>query len=305
MRLFTLLKSSSKLFLLSVVFLLFTESTFAQSKSTGILYDDLGVEFNISVVPNRVISLAPNLTEMIFKLGVGNKIVGNTTFGNYPSEAKSISKVGDLISLNYEKIVKLNPDLIFLTVEGNNKQQYKKLKQLGFKVFVSNPRDYLGIKKTFSDLGKIFHVENAARNEIAKWDKTINSIRDSVGNAPKKTAMFLISVNPLMAAGTNTFINQYLTICGLKNIVSTAISNYPIVNREDVLKQNPDFIIIAKRDSQFVKDAVSIFPEWKNLSAIKRNNIITIEPDLFFRPGPRFAEAAEKLFNQISGKERN
>jgi len=108
-----------------------------------------------------------------------------------------------------------------------------------------------------------------------------------------------------MAAGTNTFINQYLTICGLKNIVSTAISNYPIVNREDVLKQNPDFIIIAKRDSQFVKDAVLIFPEWKNLSAIKRKNILTIEPDLFFRPGPRFAEAAEKLFNQISEKERN
>jgi len=303
MLLFTSIKLFSKLFLLSVAFVLLTGSTFSQSKSSGILYDDLGNEFNISVVPNRVISLAPNLTEMIFKLGVGNKIVGNTTFGNYPREAKSISKVGDLISLNFEKIVELNPDLIFITVEGNNKQQYKKLKQLGFKVFVSNPRDYTGIKKIFSDLAKIFHVEKKAKNVIAKWDETINSIRDSVKNKPKKTGMFLISVNPLMAAGPNTFINQYLKICGLKNIVSTTISNYPIVNREDVLQQNPDFIIISKRDSQFINDVDSIFPEWKNLMAIKRKNIIKIDSDLFFRPGPRFAKAAQILFKKITNKE--
>ena len=294
--------SSAKLISALVILFFISFTSIFSQRSKKFIYDDLNNKFTLTEIPNKIITLAPNLTEMIFKLGEGGKIVGDTKYCNYPPKAKNISKVGDMLSLDYEKIVQLNPDIIFITVEGNSKQQYEKLKQLGFNVFVSNPRDYSGIKKTFLDISKIFNVEKFAEKEIGNWDNTINKIRSSVKSYTGKTAMFVISVNPLIAAGPNTFINQFLIICGLKNILSHTISNYPIINREEVLKKNPDFIIVTKQDTNFINDALSIFPEWKNLNAIKNHNIIPIDPDLFFRPGPRFAEAARVLYLQIAAK---
>ncbi len=293
---------SIKIIYISVVIsFLFTTLIFPQQNKNAI-YDDLNNKFLLSDVPQKVISLAPNLTEIIFKLGQGNKIIGDTKYCNYPEEAKKVDKVGDMLSVNYEKIVQLDPDIIFLTVEGNNKQQYKKLQQLGYKIFVSNPRDYLGIKKTFLDIAKIFNVENTALKQIGGWDKKINSVQTAIGKSPRKTAMFLISVNPLMAAGPNTFVNQFLVICGLKNILSNTISNYPIINREEVLKKNPDYIIVSNQNTNFISNALSIFPEWKDINAIRENNVISVNPDLFFRPGPRFAEAVQKLYSKIYRK---
>ncbi len=290
-------------YLLVILLIFFPLCVKGQSTNPKFIEDDLNNIISLSVKPKRVISLAPNLTEMIFLIGQGDKIVGNTKFCNYPEKAKSIIKVGDMLSLNYEMIVNLKPDLIFITVEGNNKQQYQKLKQLGFNVFVSNPRDYLGIKKTFMDISIIFNVKDIAKNLIKNWDDKINSVRYSKRKQKKETAMFLVSVNPLMAAGPNTFVNQFLIICGLQNILSNSISNYPIINREEVISKNPDFIIVAKQDSLFIKDAVSIFPEWKKLTAIKNKNIIAIEPDLYFRPGPRFADAVLQLNEQVLKKQ--
>lgn len=294
-------RSIKIIYISAVISFLFATLIFPQQNKNAI-YDDLNNKFLLSDVPQKVISLAPNLTEIIFKLGQGNKIIGDTKYCNYPEEAKKVDKVGDMLSVNYEKIVQLDPDIIFLTVEGNNKQQYKKLQQLGYKIFVSNPRDYLGIKKTFLDIAKIFNVENTALKQIGGWDKKINSVQTAIGKSPRKTAMFLISVNPLMAAGPNTFVNQFLVICGLKNILSNTISNYPIINREEVLKKNPDYIIVSNQNTNFISNALSIFPEWKDINAIRENNVISVNPDLFFRPGPRFAEAVQKLYSKIYRK---
>lgn len=261
--------------------------------------DDLGNTFSASSIPNRVITLAPNLTEMIYYLGLENKLVGNTLYCNYPPAAQRIEKVGDMLTFNFEKIITLKPDLIFITVEGNTKETYDKFKELGLKIFVSNPRGYDGIKKTISDFGKIFGIETITKNKIAEWDSTISFIRNSTKSNSTSTAMYVVELKPVMLAGKNTFLNEFLQFCGLKNIAEDSPINYPLFSREEILKRDPDYIIIPTDGAKQINDIDKIYPEWKQLKAVKNKNVIFVDRDLYSRPGPRFIDAVKDLYRKI------
>ena len=261
--------------------------------------DDLGNTFELSEPPKRVVTLAPNLTEMIYALKQEDRLVGNTLYCNYPAEAENITKVGDMIALNYEILLSLKPDLVFITIEGNTKETYNRLNELGIRVFVSNPRNYEDIKKTFRQFGKIFDVSVLADSLIQDWDKSLQSI-EVVEQKKRRTVLFLASVTPIIAAGQNTFINEYIKMCGLENIVKDSSINYPVFSREEILKVDPDFIIYAsmtKLEESYLSD---VYAEWKNLKAIKNNNVIYVDPDLFYRPGPRFVQAVKTLYTKIN-----
>ncbi|OGV84348.1 MAG: hypothetical protein A3J88_00410, partial [Melioribacter sp. RIFOXYB12_FULL_38_5] len=244
-----------------------------QSAGKNTITDDLGNIFTFEKAPQRIISLAPNLTEMFYSLGLENNMVGNTMYCNYPPQAQKIEKVGDMLTFNFEKIVLLKPDLIFITVEGNTKGTYDKFHELDLKVFVSNPRNYKGIRKTYSDLGKIFGVTHKTETALAKWDSTLQSIT-ATQKSQNKTAMFLVELRPIMLAGENTFINEYLQFCGLKNIAEDSKLNYPIFNREEILKRDPDYIIYPTGGGDTIEMLKEAYPEWRQLKAIKNNNVI-------------------------------
>ncbi|MEW6652419.1 MAG: ABC transporter substrate-binding protein [Bacteroidota bacterium] len=295
--------SQARIFLFAIIlFLAACNSNVKQSGSKNIITDDLGNSFVFDKAPQRIISLAPNLTEMIYSLELQQHLVGNTMYCNYPEEAQKIDKVGDMLTFNFEKIVLLKPDLIFITVEGNTKNTYDKFHELGLKVFVSNPRNYKGIRKTYSDLGKIFAVTEKSGKSLAAWDSTLSSIK-ALQLGKEKTAMFLVELRPVMIAGINTFINEYLHFCGLKNIASDSKLNYPVFNREEVLKRDPDYIIYPTGGEDTIEMLKQAYPEWKKLKAIKNNNVIFIDRDLYLRPGPRYIEALSDLSNQLRQKE--
>lgn len=264
------------------------------------IVDDLDSAFHFDSIPQRVITLAPNLTEMIYDLGIDSFLIGNTTYCNFPEEAKSMTKVGDLLTVDYEKIISLKPDIIFITVEGNSKNTHDKLKEYGFKVFVSNPRNYNGIKKTYSDFGMIFNKEKLASHKIAEWDSIVDSIKIKSAKPDSSASMFLISIKPIMLAGGKTFVNEFLNFCGLKNISADSKVSYPLFSREEILSKNPNYIIHSFMQKDVELDIKSAYPEWKNLSAIKNGNIISVNPDLFFRPGPRFVIALQDLHAKLN-----
>ncbi|RJP71290.1 MAG: cobalamin-binding protein [Ignavibacteriales bacterium] len=265
-----------------------------------VITDDLNKNVVIDSLPKRVISLAPNLTELIYKIGAGNKLIGNTLYCNYPEEAKHITKIGDMITFDYEKILSLKPDLVFITVEGNVKDSYEKLLKLGVKVFVSNPRNYSGIKKTIKDFGNIFNLEKNADQIISDWDIRYKKITDEANKLPHRKALFIIGLNPVIVAGKNTFINEIVTTVGLENIASDSPLNYPIFSREEVLKRDPEFMLMTGMSSDEVKDNLKGIKEWKTVKALKNNNVIVVDPDMYLRPGSRFIDAIEDLFRKIN-----
>ena len=270
-----------------------------QTSTSYTVIDDLNHKVHFDSPPQRVITLAPNLTEMIYELGVDKYLIGNTVYCNYPEAAKQKDKVGDLLTFNYEKILSLKPDLVFITVEGNTKFAYDKFLELGVKLFISNPRDYKGIKKSYRDLAEIFQKVESAEKTIAAWDSTVNNITSKAKTYEPVTAMFLIEINPIMIAGEKTFLNEFIELCGMKNFAKESPLNYPVYSREEILNSDPYYIIYPTESGADVSSLTNVFPEWKNLSAVKNNRVILLNWDLFSRPGPRFAEALEVFFNRL------
>lgn len=111
--------------------------------------------------------------------------------------------------------------------------------------------------------------------------------------------MFLISLNPLMLAGKNTFINEYIDLCGFKNIADDIKMSYPVFNREEVLKRNPDYIVYANSGAMAIDKIANAYPEWKNIKAVKNKNIVLVNADEYLRPGPRFVPALEDFFKKL------
>ncbi len=275
-----------------------------KSRQEDAIADDLGEEFIFNEPPEKVISLAPSLTEMIYELGVEETLVGNTTFCNYPPEAKKITKVGDLLTVDYEKILQLEPDLIFISVEGNRKSVYDKFHELGLKVFVSNPRDYAGIKKSFTDLSRIFGMEKRAEKIISEWDSTVSSVKNKAGNGSKETVMFMVDLQPAYIAGSNTFIDELIKFCGLKNIAADSPLNYPVFNREEIIRRDPEYIFYASDTTKKI-NPLDVYPEWEQLNAIRRNNFFIVDRDLFSRPGPRYVKALKALLEKVHRRDLN
>lgn len=265
----------------------------------NVVVDDLGYGFKFEKPPERIITLAPNLTEFIFDMGLEDRLIGNTLYCDYPEKAADIEKVGDLLTFNFEKILMLKPDLIFITVEGNTRETYDKFRELGLKIFVSNPRGFEGIKKTCVDIGKIFGKEEEARLKVEKWDSIINGIKNEAGKFENPALYFAIELKPLMVAGKNTFMNEIIEICGAKNLASGSAQNYPVLNREEILKADPDYLLFTAHISDTADRIINLYPEWKTLNAVKNSRLILIDRNLFGRPGPRFAEAASTLFNLL------
>jgi iron complex transport system substrate-binding protein len=266
-----------------------------QEEVRNFVEDDLHKKVIMEKAPKRIVTLAPNLTELVFELGLGNKIIGNSTYCNYPDSAKRIENVADLLTVNLEKISALNPDLIFITTEGNSKSDYENLINLGFNVFVSNPRNFEGIKKTLNDMGKIFNAEKKANEIIQNWEMRIAEVKKTHDQVLLNSAIFLVSTNPIFSVGKKTFVHEILTFAGLKNITADSKVNYPTFNREEILIRNPDYIILYETNNNDVNDLLNAYPEWHTLSAFVNNRVFFINADLYSRPGPRFVDAVVNL----------
>ncbi len=268
-------------------------------ETSSTIIDDLGNSFQFNTPPQRVITLAPNLTEFIYDLGLEKYLVGNTSYCDYPDEAKTIEKVGDMLTFNFEKILTLKPDLIFITVEGNTKETYDKFSELGLKVFVSNPRGFKGIKKTYLDFASIFGIRNKAELKIEEWNSTIAEIKQESESYTKPTMYCAVELKPIMVAGKNTFINEIIEICGGINLATVLPQNYPVLSREEILRSNPDYFLFTAHIDDKVENIVNTYPEWKSLGTVKNKKVLLIDRNLFGRPGPRFAEAVETLFKLL------
>lgn len=268
------------------------------TKLSKIYIDEIGNKIELNKNPERIISAAPNLTEIIFAIGAGDLLVGRTTFCNYPSEVNKIQVIGDMLHLNFEKIVELKPDLIFLTVEGNTKELYDKLKSLNIQVYVTNPRNLNGILHSISNIGLILNRKQKADSLVSSIKKSLDEIEAK--KFKKQRAIFIVSISPLIIAGKSTFINEMMERVNLENISpKNSISAYPMISREEILDKNPDVIILPSGNYS-LNEILKVYPEWKNLNAIKKGKVIYVDQDLFFRPGPRFIDAIKFLSEALS-----
>lgn len=243
--------------------------------------------------PQRIISLGPAITEELFLLGADDKLIGCTVYCQRPPEAKNKTKIGTAIEVNLEKVVALEPDVVFAT-SLTNPQAKEKLKNLGIRV-VDFPaaKSFSEICRQFVALGKIVGKEEEA-NAIVNITKTkVNSIRKKVETLPSLRVFVQIGARPLVTVTADSFINDFIEFAGGVNIAKGLKTiRY---SRESVIKDNPDVIITVTMGMGAEKEK-EIWQRYKTLKAARENRIYVVDPDLLCSPTPvSFAETLEKI----------
>jgi iron complex transport system substrate-binding protein len=288
----------------------------AGSNSTGTqnlsVIDDEGYATNFISVPQRIISLAPSNTQIVFAIGLGNKVVGVTDYDHTPYNftawiaAGNMTSVGGFSTPNKETIASLNPDLILAT--PINDPDVVTLRNLGYKVLVLNPNDVNGVFNYISMVGKATSADQNATTLVNSLTSKINAIEAKIAaaNLPKPKVYYEVWTPPLMSAGGTSFISDVISKAGGINIFGNETQQYPTVSSETIVQKNPD-VILLPTDMANTGEApfygtvndVKARPGWSSISAIQNNRVVIVNGDLFAEAGPRIAdqiEAAAKAF---------
>jgi iron complex transport system substrate-binding protein len=281
---------------LVAVFLMF----FRAPCSADVFIDEMGREVDIPPSPRRIVSLAPNITESLFALGLDKEIAGVTMFSDYPSAARSKPKVGSFINVSVEKIVALGPDLVIATANGNKKETILHLADLGFPVYVIHPECFEDIFRSILNIGRITGREGEARKLVETLRDRVLRVISKTGGLKRPRVFFQIGIDPIVSVGKDTIHNRLITIGGGTNITGDVAIEYPRLNIEKIISAKPDIIIISsmKRGEDFVR-AKNAWEKWKDIPAVKNNRIHIIDSDLTDHPSPRIVDGLEQLARYI------
>jgi len=243
--------------------------------------------------PQRIISLGPSITEQIYLLGAENKLIANTIYCKKPPQAKEKEKIGTVVEVNLEKIVGLKPDLVLATSLTNRKAK-EKLKNLGIEVAVfPEPETFTQICSQFLELGRLTGKEKKAEEIVKSVKSKVASIKNEVENLQKSKVFIQLGARPLFAATGASFVNDFIEFAGGINIAKEARTG--IYSREQVLKKNPDVIIIATMGIAGEKEK-GAWERYKSLKAVGKNRIYIIDSYKLCSPTPiSFVETLEEL----------
>jgi iron complex transport system substrate-binding protein len=258
--------------------------------------DETGRVVNIPDKPQRIVSLAPGITETLFELGLEKRIVGVTGYCDWPVSARSKPRIGGFTNPSVEKIVSLKPDLIIATIDGNRKDTVMKLERIGLPVYVIDPSDMSRILQGIIHIGDITGKKASAAMMVEKLKARLNTIIAQTGGKKKPRVFIQIGLEPLITAGGKTLIHEIIISAGGVNIAGEATANYPRYSAEGIVAASPEIVLFAPmaHDKEFT--AVKKF--WRNfpqVPAVKNNRIYPVDTDIISRASPRVFDAIETI----------
>ena len=259
--------------------------------------DELGRTIELPAAMGRIVSLAPSITESVFAIGQGERLVGVTRYSDHPGQAQTLPSVGSYVNLNVEKIVSLRPDLCLATKDGNPYSVIRQLEQAGISVYALDPRDLPAVMDTLLKLGTLLDARDKAQEVVAHMRRELQKLQhlvDQVTDRPK--VFFQIGISPIVSVGTDTFIHELITLAGGVNVAAGSVQ-YPRYSREDVLVFNPEVILInsMSKEKDLVQAEINRWQEFPQIDAVAEGRIHGLDASLFNRPTPRLTRALRIL----------
>jgi iron complex transport system substrate-binding protein len=256
--------------------------------------DALGREISMPAPPKRLIALAPNLTEILYALGLGDRVVGVTDHCNYPPEASLKPKVGSYVHLNVEQIISLSPDLVIGTVDGNERYVLDLLEQAHIKVFFVNPRNVRQAIETISTLGLVCGLPERASRIADALTLRVNRVVEVVRDRTRPLVFLQINIQPIMTVNRNTVHHDLIRLAGGDNMTADEPVTYPRISLEAVIRKKPEVIVISsmEREGRFEK-ARQDWLQWTSIPAVQMGRVHLIDSDLIDRPSPRVVGGLE------------
>lgn len=265
--------------------------------------DDVGTKVSLSSPATRIISLAPNLTEVLFFIGAGEQVVGAVEYSDFPAAARALPLVGSHNRFDVEQILSLKPDLIVAWMSGNSQDGLQALKQLGLPVFVSESATVDDIVSLMERLGELTGNQTQAVDQASRFRASIDKLSEAYSKRRPVRVFYQVWEQPIYTLNGDHVISHLITLCGGRNIFSELIQLAPIVSLESVLARNPEVIVGGGVFGE-TPPWVTRWQGWSTVSAVQDQHIYAIDSDHIARMGPRLAQGMEALC-RIIDKVRN
>jgi iron complex transport system substrate-binding protein len=268
--------------------------------SAGTFVDQLDRRVTIPDDPQRVISLAPSIPEIIYALAQENRLKGVTRYSDFPIEATKLPKIGSYVHLDLERIVSLNPDLCIAIKDGNPKDVIDRLQSLKIPVYVVDPRNLNTVLETIKEIGQILNAGGKAENLLGNLRNRIQRVKSLISqNTYRPGVFFQVGISPIVSVGAGTFLHELIVLAGGNNLANGNTA-YPRFSREQVLALAPEIFIVTSMARQAVFEEVKAeWRRWSTLPAVRNDRIFLVDSNLFDRPSPRLVDGLELLVKLI------
>jgi iron complex transport system substrate-binding protein len=260
--------------------------------------DDFGNTITLEKAAERIVSLAPSNTEILFAIGAGDAVIGVTTYDDFPLEVLEIEKIGDFNGINLERIIELQPDLVVNYGDGIT-EETQRLVEAGITIVGFEPESIEEIVETINRIGVLTGKSKEADALVKEMLNKEAELLVKIEGLDKKKVFYEIWHEPLMAAGPGSFVDQLITLAGGTNIASDAESEYPQFDLEQLIERNPEVYLTANDLPEKTADSIKQRPGFENLDAVKNNQIYLLDGNILSRPGPRIIQALELLIEAI------
>ena len=265
--------------------------------------DALGRSVGGETVPQRIVSLTPSVTEILYALGDEDRLIGVTSYCNYPEAAKSKPKVGEYASPSLEVLAAMQPDLLFMSADNSSPEMLARFESLNIPVYIAYPRSVSETAALIRNMGHLLERQELAEKLAAKLDRSVECARTLTSNRPRTKVLCTVMTQPLVVAGRHTLLDNLVEIAGGENVVPEGANRYPTWGIESVLAANPDVILISPHPGQ--TDPSAIYRQWPELKAVRDERLMTIEADWIQRPGPRLVRGLSAMTKALHGIEIN
>lgn len=256
--------------------------------------DGLGDELVLEEPAQRIVSLSPHATELLFAAGAGERVVAVSSHSDYPPEATERTDIGGYSGPDMEAILAAEPDLVIAWAEGNPRGPVRRLRELGVPVFVSDPRGLADIPAELRALGRLAGTSETAEPAADDFTERLAALREAHEGAARLRVFYAIWDRPLMTLSRGHPVTEVMDLCGGENVFADAEGASPRVSEEAVLAAEPE-VIIAGGMGEEQPEWLERWRQWPELPAVADDNLFFIKPDILQRTGPRLVEGAERL----------
>ena len=269
-----------------------------QAMAAIAVQDDAGRTVTLAKPAQRVVTLAPHVTELVFAAGGGARIVGTVSYSDFPAAAKSIPQVGDNRQIDIERVIAMKPDLIVVWLHGSAERQIEPLRALGIPLFYSEPRQLDDIVDSILRIGRLLGSDQTAQAAAAELRLKLAKLKTQYQNRPPVRTFYQVWDKPLYTLNGQHIVSDAMRVCGGENIFAGMTVTAPNVSTEAVLQQDPEAILSGDQRNQS-SGGVNLWKPYTTMTAVRRGNLFSLDGDLLSRSGPRMIDGVAALCEKL------
>ncbi len=272
---------------------------FSAQSTTRAVTDEVGRAITVPAEVKRIVSLAPNLTETVYALGLGDRLVGDTNWCDTPKAAKSKPHVGDPQNPNIEAIVALHPDLVLATTSINRVDTADALQRLGIAVYTSDPHTVRGMLDSTNHMADVIGAAQQGTEVVGKLQQRLDALRARLAERPMAHVLFVVWLDPLQSIGQGTFIADALRWAGAESVVTTS-QPWPRLSIEEIVRLEPEYIVFSDDHGGATAKLADLRsrPVWRDLDAVETGHVVSVSEEIV-RPSPGLVGVIEQLARAV------